>query len=115
MLEAQAGDQVGLLLKGLKKDEVRRGMVVVTPGTLKQHDHVEAQLYVLNKDEGGVAVPIVDYTVTRIYSKTWDCSANVRIANLNEREMIMPGEDGKYVKFIIFLSFFYRQTYGNRT
>lgn len=70
-------------------------MVLSHPNTVKQHDHIEAQLYVLNKDEGGCAVPVVDYTITHIYSKTWDTAVNIRIPNLDEREMIMPGEDGR--------------------
>ncbi|XKL68428.1 hypothetical protein PGB90_003919 [Kerria lacca] len=95
--EAQAGDQVGILIKGVKKDDARRGMVLSHPNTVKQHDHIEAQLYVLNKDEGGCAVPVVDYTITHIYSKTWDTAVNIRIPNLDEREMIMPGEDGRII------------------
>lgn len=94
MVDAQAGDQVGLLLKGVKKDDIRRGMVVAKPGTIRQHDHVEAQLYLLTKEEGGDVQPIVDYGISHIYSKTWDTNVSIKMPNVDEREMIMPGEDG---------------------
>lgn len=93
--EAIAGDQIGLLLKGVKKDDIRRGMVVGAPGTLSMHDHVMAQFYLLKKEEGGDATPLVDYNVSHIYSKTWDVHCTINLPNLEEREMIMPGEDGE--------------------
>lgn len=95
LTEGQAGDQAGLLLKGLKKDDVRRGMAVVHPGSLKQHDHVACQIYVLKKEEGGQGVPIAHYAPTHMYSKTWDVSVNLRLPDKNESSMIMPGEDGR--------------------
>jgi elongation factor Tu len=51
--EAQAGDQLGALVRGVKRDEVRRGMIMCKPGTMKAYDHVEAQVYMLTKEEGG--------------------------------------------------------------
>lgn len=95
LTEGQAGDQAGLLLRGVKKDDVRRGMIIAQPGSIKQHDHFEAQVYILTKEESGAGSPIVHYTTTHIYSKTWDCPISLRIPNKEEREMIMPGEDGR--------------------
>lgn len=97
LTEGHAGDQAGLLLRGLKKDDVRRGMVVAAPGSVKQHDHFEAQVYILTKEESGAGIPIVHYTPTHVYSKTWDVPVSLRIPNKEEREMIMPGEDGKII------------------
>lgn len=93
--EAQAGDQVGLLVKGVKREEVKRGMVIAKPGTASQHDFFEAQVYLLTKDEGGTENPLTDYGLAHLYSKTYDTVVHVRLPNLDEREMIMPGEDGQ--------------------
>ena len=56
--EACAGDQMGILTKGIKKGDVRRGMAVIKPGTVGQLDHFEAQIYLLSKEEGGLGTPI---------------------------------------------------------
>jgi len=90
--EAQAGDQLGALIRGIKRDEVRRGMVLCKPGTLKQHDNVEVQVYVLTKDEGGSIRPLATYFQPVMYSKTWDCAASIEVIG---KELLMPGEDGK--------------------
>lgn len=95
LVEGQAGDQVGILVKGVKKDDVRRGMAIIKPGSLKQHDHVMAQLYLLTKEEGGDIQPIVNYSVAHIFSRTWDTHCTINLPNLSERDMIMPGEDGQ--------------------
>jgi len=88
--EAQAGDQLGALIRGIKREDVRRGMVLGKPGTLKAHDNVEAQVYVLTKDEGGRAKPFTTYIQMQAFSKTWDCAAQVLIPG---KDMVMPGED----------------------
>lgn len=90
--EACAGDQMGILTKGVKKGDVRRGMAVGKPGTIKQHDKFDAQVYILTKDEGGLAQPVVSSRPLICFSKTWDCSGYVYLDN---KEMIMPGEDSK--------------------
>lgn len=88
--EACAGDQMGILLRGVKKDDVRRGMAVAKPGTIKQYDHFEAQIYILTKDEGGLAQPLAAEKQVLCFSKTWDCAAFI---DLKGKEMVMPGED----------------------
>lgn len=90
--EAQAGDQLGALVRGLKRDDIRRGMVVAKPGTIKQHDRFEAQVYVLKKEEGGKDKPILKYYQPMVYSRTFDCASRVMFEG---RDMVMPGEDAK--------------------
>lgn len=88
--EARAGDQLGALIRGVKRDEVKRGMVVCKPGTTKAVDHVQAQVYILKKEEGGRHRPFTHFFQLQMYSKTWDCSAQVQIEN---KDLVMPGED----------------------
>lgn len=88
--EAQAGDQLGALVRGVKRDEVKRGMMLCKPGTQKLNDCFEAQLYVLNKKEGGRSKPITTRFNSHMFSKTWDSLSQVHIT---KKELIMPGED----------------------
>lgn len=90
--EAHAGDQLGALIRGAKRDELRRGMVMCKPGTMKAHDHFEVQTYVLTPKEGGVKKPFTNYKQLQTYSKTWDCPAQVTMPG---KELVMPGEDCK--------------------
>ncbi|RWS28902.1 hypothetical protein B4U80_11579 [Leptotrombidium deliense] len=89
--EAQAGDSVGALLRGVKKDDVRRGMCLTKPGTMTFHDVVEAQVYCLRKDEGGRSRPVMTTTQCPMFSKTFDCPVQLNFSN--NKEMMMPGED----------------------
>ncbi|GLV32568.1 mitochondrial translation elongation factor Tu 1 [Carabus blaptoides fortunei] len=90
--EAQAGDQLGALVRGVKRDDIKRGMVMCKPGTVKGHDQVEAQVYILSKDEGGRHKPFTSFFQMQMFSRTWDCAAQVTIPG---KEMVMPGEDAK--------------------
>lgn len=90
--ESQAGDQLGALVRGVKRDDIRRGMVMAKPGTMKAHDDLEAQVYILNKDEGGRSKPFTSFIQMQMFSKTWDCAAQVSLIG---KEMAMPGEDAK--------------------
>lgn len=92
--EAQAGDQLGALVRGVKRDMVRRGMFMCKPGTMRTYDHVEAQVYVLSKEEGGRPKPFTNYFQPQMYSKTWDCAAQVLVP---DKEMVMPGEDARLI------------------
>ncbi|XP_063975321.1 elongation factor Tu, mitochondrial-like isoform X1 [Diachasmimorpha longicaudata] len=92
--QAEAGDQLGALVRGVKRDDIRRGMVMVKPGTVKANDHIEAQVYILNADEGGRTKPIANFIQLQMFSKTWDCAAQVTIPN---KAMAMPGEDATLV------------------
>lgn len=90
--EAQAGDQLGALVRSIKRDQIKRGMVMAKPGTVKAHDNVEAAVYILSKEEGGRSKPFTSFIQLQMFSMTWDCAAQV---TLPEKEMVMPGEDAK--------------------
>ncbi|MPC12661.1 Elongation factor Tu, mitochondrial [Portunus trituberculatus] len=92
--EAQAGDQMAALVRGLKRDDIIKGMIMCKPGTMKAHDHVEGQVYVLTKEEGGRTKPFTSYLNMQVYSKTWRASAQIIIP---DKEMVMPGEDARLV------------------
>jgi elongation factor Tu len=89
--EGQAGDNVGLLLRGIGKDEVERGQVVAKPGSITPHTDFDAQVYVLTKDEGGRHNPFFDGYRPQFYFRTTDVTGTV---NLPEgTEMVMPGDN----------------------
>ncbi|XP_066995665.2 elongation factor Tu, mitochondrial [Anabrus simplex] len=92
--EAHAGDQIGALVRGIKRDDLRRGMVLCKPGTVSACDHIEAQVYVLSKEEGGRTKPFMSFIQLQMFSRTWDCAAQVLIP---EKKMAMPGEDCTFV------------------
>lgn len=88
--EAHAGDQLGALVRGLKRDDIRRGMILCKPGTMKAYDHLECQMYLLTDIEGGRKKPIQSFIQTQMFCKTWDVAAQV---NLLDKGLAMPGED----------------------
>lgn len=96
--EAQAGDQLGALVRGVKRDDIRRGMVMCKPGSVKGHDHFESQVYILTKEEGGRAKPFTSFIQLMMFSRTWDCATQVVIPG---KDMVMPGEDAKLVLKLI--------------
>ncbi|XP_075220300.1 elongation factor Tu-like [Lycorma delicatula] len=91
--EAHAGDQLGALIRGLKRDEVRRGMIMGKPGTMKGEDNFETQVYLLTKEEGGRVKPVTPFMNLQMFSRTWDIAAQVLLPG---KEMVMPGEDAKF-------------------
>ncbi|XP_074165558.1 elongation factor Tu, mitochondrial isoform X1 [Sminthopsis crassicaudata] len=90
---AEAGDNLGALIRGLKREDVRRGMVMVKPGSIQPHQKVEAQVYVLSKEEGGRHKPFVSHFMPVMFSLTWDMACRVLLPP--DKEMAMPGEDLK--------------------
>ena len=88
--EAVAGDNLGALLRGLKRDQVRRGMAIGKPGTFKPTDNFETQIYMLKKEEGGAHRPFLNTQRAVMFCKTWDCMAEL-IAK--DKDMMLPGED----------------------
>jgi elongation factor Tu len=89
--EAMAGDNVGLLLRGVEKDDLERGMVIAKPGSITPHKKFTAQVYVLKKEEGGRHTPFFNGYRPQFYFRTTDVTG---IANLPEgTEMIMPGDN----------------------
>ena len=89
--EGEAGDNVGLLLRGIDKDEVKRGMVVVHPGAITPHDHFKASIYVLKKEEGGRHTPFVSNYRPQFYFRTTDVTGVITLPE--GTEMVMPGDN----------------------
>ena len=77
--EGEAGDNVGLLLRGIDKEEVKRGMVVVHPGAITPHDHFKASIYVLKKEEGGRHTPFGNRYRPQFYLRTMDCTGEITL------------------------------------
>ncbi|CAG0906442.1 unnamed protein product, partial [Cyprideis torosa] len=88
--ESLAGDQLGVLLRGIKREDVRRGMMLVKPGSAKMHDHIESQVYILTKEEGGSGLPFTTWTQVVCFCNTWDQAAFV---DTKDKELVMPGKD----------------------
>ncbi len=88
--EALPGDNVGLLLRGVKKDEVERGMVVAKPGSINPHRKFKAQVYVLTKEEGGRHTPFFNGYRPQFYFRTTDVTGSIKLPE--GREMVMPGD-----------------------
>ena len=88
--EGQAGDNVGVLLRGIKKDEIHRGMVLAAPKTITPHTKFKAQVYALSKDEGGRHTPFFSGYRPQFYFRTTDVTGD---ANLIGAEMCMPGDN----------------------
>jgi elongation factor Tu len=89
--EGRAGENVGLLLRGTKREEVERGQVVVKPGSITPHTEFEAQAYILSKDEGGRHTPFYDNYRPQFYFRTTDVTG---VCHLPEgTEMVMPGDN----------------------
>ncbi|XP_035254534.1 elongation factor Tu, mitochondrial [Anguilla anguilla] len=88
---AEAGDNLGALVRGLKREDVKRGMVMSKPGSIQPHRKVQAQVYILSKEEGGRHKPFMSNFMPVMYSLTWDMTC--RISLPSGKEMVMPGED----------------------
>jgi elongation factor Tu len=89
--KASAGDNVGVLLRGTKKDEVERGMVLAKPGSITPHTKFKAEVYVLSKDEGGRHTPFFTNYRPQFYFRTSDVTGTVALAE--GVEMVMPGDN----------------------
>ena len=89
--EGQAGDNVGLLLRGVDKDEIERGMVIVKPGSITPHTKFEGEVYVLSKAEGGRHTPFFTGYRPQFYFRTTDVTGSVTLPE--GREMVMPGDN----------------------
>ena len=97
--EGQAGDNVGILLRGLKKEDVERGQVIAKPGTVTPHAEFEAEVYILSKEEGGRHTPFFKGYKPQFYIRTTDVTGEVTLPE--GTEMVMPGDTIKFnVKLI---------------
>jgi len=98
--EGQAGDNVGVLLRGVEKDDVERGQVVAKPGSITPHTDFEAEVYILAKEEGGRHTPFFTGYRPQFYIRTTDVTGNVTLPQ--GVEMVMPGDNTKMtVKLIV--------------
>jgi elongation factor Tu len=89
--QGQAGDNVGLLLRGIKREDVERGQCVIKPGTNTPHTEFEAQVYILSKDEGGRHTPFFNNYRPQFYFRTTDVTGVVHLPE--GTEMVMPGDN----------------------
>jgi elongation factor Tu len=89
--DAQAGDNVGVLLRGIDKDEVERGQVLANPGSITPHTKFEAQVYILTNEEGGRWTPFFDGYRPQFYFRTTDVTGSARLPD--GVEMVMPGDN----------------------
>lgn len=89
--EGRAGDNAGLLIRGTKKEEVERGQVIAKPGTVTPHTEFEAQIYILNKEEGGRHTPFFKGYKPQFYIRTTDVTGDVELPE--NTEMVMPGDE----------------------
>jgi elongation factor Tu len=88
--EGQAGDNAGILLRGTKKEDIHRGQVLAAPGSVTPHTEFEAEVYILNKDEGGRHTPFFTGYKPQFYIRTTDVTGEVTLAE--GTEMVMPGD-----------------------
>ena len=89
--QAQAGDNIGLLLRGVQRDEIERGQVLAKPGSIKPHTKFRAEVYVLTKEEGGRHTPFFNGYRPQFYFRTTDVTG---VVQLDEGvEMVMPGDN----------------------
>ena len=97
--EGQAGDNVGILLRGTKKEEVQRGQVLAKPGSINPHTKFKGEVYVLSKDEGGRHTPFFKGYRPQFYFRTTDVTGEVELPA--GTEMVMPGDDAKFTVKLI--------------
>jgi elongation factor Tu len=88
---AQAGDNIGLLLRGIEKDELERGMVMAAPGSILPHKRFKGEVYILTKEEGGRHTPFFDGYRPQFYFRTTDVTGTAKLPE--GREMVMPGDN----------------------
>jgi elongation factor Tu len=91
MSEAQAGDNIGALLRGIKRDEIERGQVLARPGSITPHTRFKAEVYVLSKEEGGRHTPFFSHYRPQFYFRTTDVTGEIRLEE--GVEMVMPGDN----------------------
>jgi elongation factor Tu len=89
--EARAGDNAGILLRGIKKDEVQRGQVLAKPGSVTPHTKFQSQVYILSKDEGGRHTPFFNNYRPQFYFRTTDVTGSIQLPD--GTEMVMPGDN----------------------
>jgi elongation factor Tu len=89
--QGQAGDNVGVLLRGTKREEVERGQVLAKPGTIKPHTNFSAEVYILSKEEGGRHTPFFNGYRPQFYFRTTDVTGSIELPA--DKEMVLPGDN----------------------
>jgi elongation factor Tu len=97
--EGRAGENVGLLLRGIEKEAIKRGMVIAKPGSITPHAKFKAEVYILKKEEGGRHTPFFTKYRPQFYFRTTDVTGEVTLPS--GTEMVMPGDDGKFTVKLI--------------
>ena len=93
--EAEAGDNIGALLRGVQREDIERGQVLAAPGTIHPHTKFEAEVYVLTKEEGGRHTPFFSGYRPQFYFRTTDVTGNIELEE--GVEMVMPGDNAKFI------------------
>jgi elongation factor Tu len=88
--QGQAGDNVGILLRGIERDDIERGQVLCKPGSITPHTEFDAEVYILTKDEGGRHTPFFKGYKPQFYFRTTDVTGEVELPA--DKEMVMPGD-----------------------
>ena len=89
--KGEAGDNVGILLRGIDKKDIRRGMVIAKPGSITPHTEFKAEVYILKKEEGGRHTPFHNKYRPQFYLRTTDVTGEIELGD--GREMVMPGDN----------------------
>ncbi|HJD56434.1 MAG TPA: elongation factor Tu [Rickettsia endosymbiont of Pyrocoelia pectoralis] len=97
--EGQAGDNVGILLRGTKREDVQRGQVLAKPGSITPHDKFEAEVYVLTKEEGGRHTPFTNNYRPQFYFRTTDVTGTIELPA--DKQMVMPGDNATFTVSLI--------------
>ena len=97
--QAEAGDNIGALLRGVQREEIQRGQVLAAPGTIKPHTKFEAEVYVLTKEEGGRHTPFFNGYRPQFYFRTTDVTGDIQLPE--GTEMVMPGDNATFTVTLI--------------
>ena len=97
--QAEAGDNIGALLRGVQREEIQRGQVLAAPGTIQPHTKFEAEVYVLTKEEGGRHTPFFNGYRPQFYFRTTDVTGDIQLAD--GVEMVMPGDNSTFTVTLI--------------
>ena len=92
--EGRAGDNAGLLLRGIERDQIERGQVIAKPGTITPHTEFEAEVYILKKEEGGRHTPFAKGYKPQFYFRTTDVTGEVELPA--DKEIVMPGDTATF-------------------
>ena len=92
--QAEAGDNIGVLLRGVQRDEIERGQVLAAPKTIKAHTKFKSEVYVLTKEEGGRHTPFFNGYRPQFYFRTTDVTGNIELEE--GVEMVMPGDNARF-------------------